>query len=184
MNQSQQGSFKTTDYPVTSVQTAQIPGLHKVETTYLLWATCFVGLSGLHRIYSGKTLTGLLWLWTFGLFGIGQFLDFFAIPGMVEERNLRYMARSGFIPGYASPAAQVEQVVQTKATLRDEWMVRLLKAAEARGGRLSVTQAVMDTGIGFTEAETILREMLKSGYVQIDNDPRTGTVVYEFCELA
>ena len=32
-------------------------------------------VSGLHRIYMGKYATGIIWLFTFGLFGIGQIYD-------------------------------------------------------------------------------------------------------------
>ena len=41
----------------------------------------------------------------------------------------------------------------------------------------------MDTGASFSEVEAVLKEMLKSGYVKIDNHPVTGVVVYEFIEL-
>lgn len=36
----------------------------------------FLGWLGIHRFYEGKILTGLLWMFTFGLFGIGEFIDF------------------------------------------------------------------------------------------------------------
>ncbi len=33
------------------------------------------GLNGLHRFYSGKVFTGLLWIFTGGLCGLGTFVD-------------------------------------------------------------------------------------------------------------
>ncbi len=56
---------------------------------YLLWCLVFVGLAGMHRIYAGKVWTGLLWLLTGGLLFVGQIIDLFLIPGMVDYANLK-----------------------------------------------------------------------------------------------
>jgi len=47
---------------------------------YLAWASCFVGFCGLHRLYTGRWVTGLLWFLTGGLFMIGQLIDLGLIP--------------------------------------------------------------------------------------------------------
>lgn len=39
----------------------------------------FLGILGVHRFYAGKTGTGLLWLFTGGLFGIGYVVDIILI---------------------------------------------------------------------------------------------------------
>jgi hypothetical protein len=65
----------------------------------------------------------------------------------------------------------------------DELMLQLLRAAQKHGGRLSVTQGVIATGVLFGEVERVLQSMLKSNYVYIDNDPATGVVVYVFKEI-
>lgn len=56
---------------------------------FLFWFGCFFGLAGLHRFYLGRYVTGVIWLLTWGLFGIGQFIDLFLINGMVREENGR-----------------------------------------------------------------------------------------------
>lgn len=45
----------------------------KAQTTFLL--CLFLGFLGIHRIYSKKFGTGILWLFTCGLFGIGWLID-------------------------------------------------------------------------------------------------------------
>lgn len=52
---------------------------------YLLWLPCLFGVAGLHRFYVGRWASGLLWLFTFGLCGIGQVVDLVFIPRMVDD---------------------------------------------------------------------------------------------------
>ena len=56
-------------------------------TALLLWALCFFGAAGIHRFYTRRYVTGVIWLLTFGLLGIGQFIDLFLIDGMVRDAN-------------------------------------------------------------------------------------------------
>ena len=63
--------------------------MRSVAVAYLLWILGLFGICGVHRFYSGKVFTGLLWLFTFGLLGFGQLIDLLLIPGMVENANLR-----------------------------------------------------------------------------------------------
>ena len=55
---------------------------------FILWLCGFVGLCGLHRFYLGRPFTGILWLFTLGLLGIGQLIDLFLLGSMVREANL------------------------------------------------------------------------------------------------
>lgn len=56
--------------------------------SYLLWLLGGFGVLGLHRFYLGRWVTGLIWLFTGGLFVIGALVDLFLIPGMVQVENL------------------------------------------------------------------------------------------------
>ena len=58
-------------------------------TAYLLWALGLCGVSGIQRFYLGHTGVGLLYLFTWGLCGIGQLIDLFLIPGNVKVINHR-----------------------------------------------------------------------------------------------
>lgn len=156
--------------------------LNKTSSAYIFWLGCLFQLHGLHRIYNGKIGTGLLWMCTLGLFGVGQLIDLFLIPNMVDDYNTKLKARMG-ISAVGVPLWQPIVATSLAQPTREQLMVKLLKAAEVRGGKVSVTQAVMDTGASFVEVEAILKEMLKNGYIGIDNDPDTGVVIYHFLEL-
>jgi hypothetical protein len=84
-----------------------------------------IGLCGLHRFYVGKIGTGILWLFTGGLVGVGQLIDIILIAvGQFKDRNelplviwqdsgeaqtVAAPVRAAITPP-ASPAGKVEQV--------------------------------------------------------------------------
>ena len=49
----------------------------------------FLGWLGIHRFYLGKVFTGLLYMLSGGLFGLGILYDFFTLNGQVSELNQR-----------------------------------------------------------------------------------------------
>ena len=54
---------------------------------FLLWF--FLGFLSAHRFYCGKIGSGILYLITGQLFGIGWLIDVFLISGMVERCNTK-----------------------------------------------------------------------------------------------
>lgn len=154
----------------------------RILISYILNAAWFVGLGGLHRLYNGKIGTGLFWLCTGGLLGVGQFVDLFLMSNMVEEHDHKLRLKAGLSP-LGVPLNQTAVASQVYHPSANQLMVKLIEAAENKGGMLTVTQGVKATGASFIEVETVLKEMFKSGYVKIDNDPVSGAVTYHFHEI-
>lgn len=144
---------------------------------YLLWAGALVGLAGLQRIYVGKYGTGFLYLFTWGLFGIGQLVDLFAIPTMVDDANNRLMVHqmAGLAPGGAVALLPGRAVPRNT----EEFQVALVQAAGMKGGKLSVAEAVRATGRGFKDVERELNKMAVDGYIEPESD-EVGNLYFKF----
>jgi TM2 domain-containing membrane protein YozV len=70
----------------TALMRAQ-PEPRSVPVAYLMWLPVFFGFAGIHRFYAGRWASGLLWLFTGGLCGVGQFIDLVFIPRMIQDHN-------------------------------------------------------------------------------------------------
>lgn len=61
--------------------------MRSVGVGYLLWCLCLVGLCGIHRLYTERYVTGIIWLLTGGLCLVGQLVDLVLIARQVDEWN-------------------------------------------------------------------------------------------------
>ena len=65
-----------------------IPGPTDYNITWILLT--FLGAFGIHRFYMGKIFTGILYLLTLGLFGLGILWDFLTLNEQISEVNRGY----------------------------------------------------------------------------------------------
>lgn len=155
---------------------------HKQEVdpgvAYILWAFGLMGFCGIHRFYNGKITSGLLYFFTLGFFGFGQFIDLFLIPGMTREKNMRLLYEATVEARTNSP--QVTLVKDANPIANIDPMLTLLKAAAAHNNVLSIGQAMLATELPIDRVESLLKEALKQGLAHIDNDEHTGAIRYYF----
>ncbi|MEY2831639.1 MAG: hypothetical protein RLZZ574_897 [Cyanobacteriota bacterium] len=145
---------------------------------YILWTFGLMGFCGIHRFYSGKITSGLVYFLTFGFFGVGQFVDLFLIPGMTRERNMRLLYEATVEARNNSP--QVTLVQPEVVVKKSDPMLILLRAAATHDNVLSVGQAMLATELPLDQVEVLLSKALKQGLAHIDNDEQTGAVRYYF----
>lgn len=159
-------------------------GPYSKSSALLMWFAWIFGFGGIHRIYLGKPITGVIYLLTWGLFGVGQVYDLLTMGRLVDEANAKQL-KGGYAPKALLTSEQTQWPPPQAPVGDPEELARmkLLNAAKTHSNRLSVTQGVMATGKTFAEVETMLDSMAQSGYVGIDNDPNTGAVVYTFGDL-
>ncbi|MEN9223765.1 MAG: TM2 domain-containing protein [Thermostichus sp. BF3_bins_97] len=155
---------------------------------YALWLLGLFGACGIHRLYAGKTGTGILWLLTFGLLGIGQLIDLFLIPGMVEDYNFKQavlLGQGSQLPQpMLAPSTQTTPASFPQGPLKGQALMReILRLAQQRQGILTLSEIVIDLPADFDEIEKALQELSRRGMATPENNLITGAVEYQFVHL-
>ena len=82
-------------------------GPTEYSVAWLLLA--FLGVLGIHRMYMGKVVSGVLYLFTFGGFFIGVIYDFCTLNSQVDVSNRIALQRKGQLQERHQEQAQEEQ---------------------------------------------------------------------------
>ncbi len=157
------------------------PKIKSILAAYLYLAV--TGLAGLHRVYLGRPTfvwVGGVLVQTAHVIGTGNPLFFWGVAAMFAADLVE-------IPGWVRQCNKttVAARADAKANKEEAKDVRTLLLHEAhRGdGKLTVTQGVLATGLDWDLVEGCLRDMVQAGYVDVDNEPGSGVIVYVFPEL-
>jgi TM2 domain-containing membrane protein YozV len=140
----------------------------KTSTAYGLWLFSFVGLSGIHRFYLGKPVSGVIYLLTWGLFGIGQLIDLFFMPALVAERNLQESKQQALLPPNHTPVP---------GPLPFRLDIQILRLCRDRDGA-TLSDCVIETASAPEIVKETVSSLCRDGLLIVDNRIPDGAVIY------
>jgi hypothetical protein len=157
--------------------------MYSVPIAYLLWFVSGFGCLGLHRLYLGKIPSGILWMCSAGLFGLGSIYDFFTLPRQVAEANLLRAARYGVTihPTVISMPHPVEEHNRQRNAPEPLELV-ILRLARQRRGVVTPGEAALEAKVSLDEAKRELERLLKQGHAEL-RVRKSGVLVYTFPEF-
>lgn len=128
--------------------------------SYLLWGLGLLGVCGLQRFYNRKPYSGSLYLLTFGLCGLGQLVDLWLMPELVEQAN-------------ALP------LLQGAPLLLERQLLELARRSGERGFTINDALLALQPGsaVGSAEVRAEIQRLLEQQLLDVGNDSR-GRVVY------
>ena len=135
--------------------------------TYVFWAMGLFGLNGIHRFYCRKPVSGGIWLMSLGLVGIGQMVDLFLIPGMVEEANRPLLLRG------------LDTANEAAMPSLERQLLRLARTSGHAGFSLNdaLIELELPAGAGSAVVRSEIERLLTEHLLDVGNDDR-GRVVY------
>ncbi len=155
----------------------------------LLVAGPMFGLCGLQRLYMGKIGTGVLYVLTFGLFGIGQLVDLFTFGQVVENHNLviklrkHYDSERATEGRFGNSEGLNPDLSQKLTNLRklgpDQRQRALLQFIHGKQGMISPIEIVSVSSLNMEEAKKELDNFCVQGAAEL-RITEGGEMVYVF----
>lgn len=155
---------------------------YSLPAAYILWAVSGFGALGLHRFYLGKSGTGLLWLFSGGLGGIGGLYDLFTLPRQVQEANILYETKLALEAG-TSARSRPADVSGYRYVNPESPEKTVLRVARKNAGLVTPGEVAIEGDMSVDEARKALDKLAKDGVAEI-RVRSSGVIVYYFAEFA
>jgi TM2 domain-containing membrane protein YozV len=161
--------------------------VYSTGLAYFLWLISGVGALGFHRFYLGKWGTGLIYMFTGGLGGIGSFYDLITLPLQVREANLRNAYREVIYDNQSHKQVQIASS-DFKTSMRnginkDSLERVILKTAKKNLGIATPSEVAIESSLSIDQAKKALEKLASNGHADI-RVSRNGTMVYFFPEFS
>jgi len=166
--------------------------MYSTLIAYLLWIFSGCGALGFHRFYLGKIPTGLLWMFSFGLFGVGALYDLLTLPRQVQEANIRKALYDQLSRQYNSDSSGPGNRGRGSWRYADDAQFRvmneknhekehpekvILKIARENKGILTVSELALGANITMDEAKKLLEALVSKGFLEL-RVRKSGSLVY------
>ena len=157
--------------------------MYSLPVAYLLWLFSGFGVMGFHRFYLGKIPTGVLYFFTGGLGFVGAVVDFFRMPRLVEEANMRKAYRDALMYGAAGSFPRPPQGPEMMPQKPKESLeIVILRTAKKLRGIVTPGDVALEGNIPLDEAREALEKLVSKGYAQMQVTD-SGLIQYRFAEF-
>ncbi|MDR2808710.1 MAG: NINE protein [Spirochaetaceae bacterium] len=150
--------------------------MYSVGVAYLLWFISGFGALGFHRFYLGKIPSGILWMLTGGLCGIGSLFDLFTLPSQVRNANL--LSGLEKIDTIYQHQQGMSYAQRTKNSVEHS----IIRTAKMNNGMITPSDLALAGNISLEEAKKALDAMVSKGFAEI-RVRETGSLVYVIPEI-
>ena len=158
--------------------------MFSIGIAYLLWLFSGFGVLGFHRFYLGKIPTGLLWMFTGGLLGIGSIYDLFTLPAQVTQANIRLAIFDANVnQRYNKQSWRNVNDGKSRIVREKDSIERIiLKTAKANKGILTASEVALAANISVEEAKKDLEAMVSKGIAEL-RVRQSGALVYTIPDM-
>ena len=147
--------------------------MYSTGLAYLLWWLSGCGWMGFHRFYLGKIGTGILWICTGGLFGIGSIYDLVTLSRQVKEANFaKAIMNDSYNQNNYGQAVRVKESIEHT----------VLKLAKTNKGIITSSELALAANASIEEAKKALDNMVTKGHAEL-RVRQSGTLVYVIPDL-